>query len=169
MAISIAVLDCDLLLHGRGHKTLDRFDLESVSDEFLVAHFGFPRDFILYLVEILREVRAFGPPALQCAHCKATGWDYLYAVCEGSLQTHPAVQSHQPRGSSVGRSRLLHVGLLPDVHGRHNRDQPSIHVQMSVPCDQSAGGKGTAVHHFQNVRSYSLLWPPAILFLLFCS
>lgn len=55
MAISIAILDCDLLLHGRGHKTLDRFDLESVSDEFLVAHFGFPREFILYLVEILRE------------------------------------------------------------------------------------------------------------------
>lgn len=57
MAISIAILDCDLLLHGRGHKTLDRFDLDSVSDEFLITQFGFPREFILYLVEILREVR----------------------------------------------------------------------------------------------------------------
>uniref|UniRef100_A0A3B3BSL8 Putative nuclease HARBI1 n=1 Tax=Oryzias melastigma TaxID=30732 RepID=A0A3B3BSL8_ORYME len=56
MAISIAVLDCDLLLHGRGHKTLDRFDLDSVSDDFLLTHFSFPRDFILYLVELLREV-----------------------------------------------------------------------------------------------------------------
>ncbi|XP_017285526.1 putative nuclease HARBI1 [Kryptolebias marmoratus] len=55
MAIPIAILDCDLLLHGRGHKTLDRFDLDSVSDTFLFAHFGFPRNFILYLVELLRE------------------------------------------------------------------------------------------------------------------
>lgn len=57
MAISIAILDCDLLLHGRGHKTLDRFDLDSVSDNFLLTQFGFPREFILYLVELLREVR----------------------------------------------------------------------------------------------------------------
>ncbi|KAM9836070.1 putative nuclease HARBI1 [Aulostomus maculatus] len=55
MAISIAILDCDLLLHGRGHKTLDRFDLDSVSDSFLFSQFGFPRGFILYLVELLRE------------------------------------------------------------------------------------------------------------------
>lgn len=56
MAISIAILDCDLLLHGRGHKTLDRFDLDSVSDTILLTQFGFPRQFILYLVELLREV-----------------------------------------------------------------------------------------------------------------
>ena len=56
MAIPIAILDCDLLLHGRAHKTLDRFDLDLVSDNFLLTHFGFPRDFILYLVELLREV-----------------------------------------------------------------------------------------------------------------
>lgn len=56
MAIPIAILDCDLLLHGRGHKTLDRFDLDSVSDTFLLTQFGFPREFILYLVELLREV-----------------------------------------------------------------------------------------------------------------
>lgn len=56
MAVPIAILDCDLLLHGRGHKTLDRFDLDSVSDDFLFTHFGFPRHFILYLVELLREV-----------------------------------------------------------------------------------------------------------------
>ncbi|XP_053273549.1 putative nuclease HARBI1 [Pleuronectes platessa] len=55
MAIPIAILDCDLLLHGRGQKTLDRFDLDSVSDTFLLKHFSFPRDFILYLVELLRE------------------------------------------------------------------------------------------------------------------
>ncbi|XP_068612599.1 putative nuclease HARBI1 [Brachionichthys hirsutus] len=55
MAVSIAILDCDLLLHGRGHKTLDRFDLDSVSDDFLLTQFGFPREFILYLVELLRE------------------------------------------------------------------------------------------------------------------
>ncbi|XP_076000004.1 putative nuclease HARBI1 [Genypterus blacodes] len=55
MAIPIAILDCDLLLHGRGHKTLDRFDLDSVSDNFLLTTFGFPREFILYLVELLRE------------------------------------------------------------------------------------------------------------------
>ncbi|KAF3857170.1 hypothetical protein F7725_009029 [Dissostichus mawsoni] len=55
MAIPIAILDCDLLLHGRGHKTLDRFDLDSVPDNLLLTQFGFPREFILYLVEILRE------------------------------------------------------------------------------------------------------------------
>ncbi|KAM9766460.1 putative nuclease HARBI1 isoform 1-T2 [Menidia menidia] len=55
MAIPIAILDCDLLLHGRAHKTLDRFDLDMVSDNFLLTRFGFPRDFILYLVELLRE------------------------------------------------------------------------------------------------------------------
>ncbi|XP_072301499.1 putative nuclease HARBI1 [Eucyclogobius newberryi] len=55
MAISIAILDCDLLLHGRGQKTMDRFDLESESDNFLITHFGFPKIFILYLVELLRE------------------------------------------------------------------------------------------------------------------
>lgn len=55
MAIPIVILDCDLLLHGRGPKTLDRFDLDSVSDNFLLAQFGFPREFILYLVELLRE------------------------------------------------------------------------------------------------------------------
>ena len=56
MAIPIAILDCDLLLHGRGHKTLDRFDLGSVPDTVLLSQFGFPREFILYLVELLREV-----------------------------------------------------------------------------------------------------------------
>lgn len=56
MAISIAILDCDLLLHCRGHKTLDRFDLDSVSDNVLLTQFGFPREFILYLVDLLREV-----------------------------------------------------------------------------------------------------------------
>lgn len=55
MAIPIAILDCDLLLHGRGHKTLDRFDIETVSDEFLLTTFGFPREFIYYLVELLRD------------------------------------------------------------------------------------------------------------------
>uniref|UniRef100_H3CF50 Putative nuclease HARBI1 n=1 Tax=Tetraodon nigroviridis TaxID=99883 RepID=H3CF50_TETNG len=55
MAIPIAILDCDLLLHGRGHNTLDRFDLEAVSDAFLHSRFGFPREFILYLIELLRE------------------------------------------------------------------------------------------------------------------
>ncbi|XP_076143775.1 putative nuclease HARBI1 [Alosa pseudoharengus] len=55
MAIPIAILDCDLLLHGRGHKTLDRFDIDSVSDEFLLTTFGFPREFIYYLVELLRD------------------------------------------------------------------------------------------------------------------
>lgn len=75
MAISIAILDCDLLLHGRGHKTLDRFDLDSVSDDFLVAHFGFPRGFILYLVEILREVCSLGCHALRRPRCKAAEWD----------------------------------------------------------------------------------------------
>ncbi|XP_035250744.1 putative nuclease HARBI1 [Anguilla rostrata] len=55
MAIPIAILDCDLLLHGRGHKTLDRFDIETVSDEFLLTTFGFPREFIYYLVELLGD------------------------------------------------------------------------------------------------------------------
>ncbi|XP_066510674.1 putative nuclease HARBI1 [Hoplias malabaricus] len=55
MAIPIAILDCDLLLHGRGHKTLDRFDIETVSDEFLLSTFGFPREFIYYLVDLLKE------------------------------------------------------------------------------------------------------------------
>ncbi|KAM4617646.1 putative nuclease HARBI1 [Discoglossus pictus] len=53
MAISIAVLDCDLLLYGRGHRTLDRFRLDDVSDEYLVTTYGFSRQFIDYLVELL--------------------------------------------------------------------------------------------------------------------
>lgn len=55
MAIPIAILDCDLLLHGRGNKTLDRFDIETVPDEFLLTTFGFPREFIYYLVELLKD------------------------------------------------------------------------------------------------------------------
>lgn len=53
MAVPIAVLDCDLLLYGRGHRTLDRFKLEDVTDEYLVSTYGFPRQFICYLVELL--------------------------------------------------------------------------------------------------------------------
>ncbi|KPP79692.1 putative nuclease HARBI1 [Scleropages formosus] len=55
MAVPIAVLDCDLLLHGRGHKTLDRFDIHTVSDDFLLTTFGFPRDFIYFLVDLLGD------------------------------------------------------------------------------------------------------------------
>ncbi|NXO80589.1 ALPL protein, partial [Sitta europaea] len=53
MAVPIAVLDCDLLLYGRGHRTLDRFKLGDVTDEYLVCTYGFPRQFICYLVELL--------------------------------------------------------------------------------------------------------------------
>lgn len=53
MAIPITVLDCDLLLYGRGHRTLDRFKLHDVSDEDLMSMYGFPREFIYYLVELL--------------------------------------------------------------------------------------------------------------------
>ncbi|KAL4696662.1 hypothetical protein H8959_002360 [Pygathrix nigripes] len=53
MAIPITVLDCDLLLYGRGHRTLDRFKLDDVSDEYLMSMYGFPRQFIYYLVELL--------------------------------------------------------------------------------------------------------------------
>lgn len=53
MAIPITVLDCDLLLYGRGHRTLDRFKLDDVTDEHLMSMYGFPRQFIYYLVELL--------------------------------------------------------------------------------------------------------------------
>ncbi|XP_042302902.1 putative nuclease HARBI1 [Sceloporus undulatus] len=53
MAVPIAILDCDLLLYGRGHRTLDRFKLEDVTDEYLVSTYGFPRQFIYYLVDLL--------------------------------------------------------------------------------------------------------------------
>ncbi|XP_053552478.1 putative nuclease HARBI1 [Bombina bombina] len=53
MAISVAVLDCDLLLYGRGHRTLDRFRLDDVTDEYLMTNYGFSRQFIDYLVELL--------------------------------------------------------------------------------------------------------------------
>ncbi|XP_013925986.1 PREDICTED: putative nuclease HARBI1 isoform X1 [Thamnophis sirtalis] len=53
MAIPIAVIDCDLLLYGRGHRTLDRFKLEDVTDEYLVSMYGFPRQFIYHLVDLL--------------------------------------------------------------------------------------------------------------------
>lgn len=53
MAIPITVLDCDLLLYGRGHRTLDRFKLDDVTDEDLMSMYGFPRQFIYYLVELL--------------------------------------------------------------------------------------------------------------------
>ncbi|XP_069479320.1 putative nuclease HARBI1 [Ambystoma mexicanum] len=69
MAISIAVLDCDLLLYGRGQKTLDRFRLDDVTDEYLLSMFGFPRRFIDFLVDLLgsslsrrtQRSRAIGP------------------------------------------------------------------------------------------------------------
>lgn len=35
---------------------MDRFDLDSVSDNYLLTTFGFPREFILSLVELLRDV-----------------------------------------------------------------------------------------------------------------
>nr|XP_020654562.1 putative nuclease HARBI1 [Pogona vitticeps]XP_020654571.1 putative nuclease HARBI1 [Pogona vitticeps] len=53
MAVPIAILDCDLLLYGPGHRTLDRFKLEDVTDEYLVSMYGFPRQFIYYLVDLL--------------------------------------------------------------------------------------------------------------------
>ncbi|XP_055456633.1 putative nuclease HARBI1 [Psammomys obesus] len=53
MAIPITVLDCDLLLYGRGHRTLDRFKLDDVTDDYLMSMYGFPRQFIYYLVELL--------------------------------------------------------------------------------------------------------------------
>uniref|UniRef100_A0A8C2MVR7 Putative nuclease HARBI1 n=1 Tax=Cricetulus griseus TaxID=10029 RepID=A0A8C2MVR7_CRIGR len=53
MAVPITVLDCDLLLYGRGHRTLDRFKLDDVTDEYLMSMYGFPRQFIYYLVELL--------------------------------------------------------------------------------------------------------------------
>uniref|UniRef100_A0A8C5QMX2 Putative nuclease HARBI1 n=1 Tax=Leptobrachium leishanense TaxID=445787 RepID=A0A8C5QMX2_9ANUR len=53
MAVSITVLDCDLLLYGRGQRILDRCRLEDVTDEYLVSTYGFPRSFIDYLVELL--------------------------------------------------------------------------------------------------------------------
>lgn len=88
MAISIAVLDCDLLLHGRGHKTLDRFDLDSVSDSFLLTHFSFPRDFILYLVELLREV-------------------WCLPGCSSSFLVFPNVLTFQALGRRTQRSRAI--------------------------------------------------------------
>ncbi|KAM4721423.1 putative nuclease HARBI1 [Rhinophrynus dorsalis] len=53
MAVPITVLDCDLLLYGRGHRTLDRFRLDDATDDYLVTTYGFPRPFIDYLVELL--------------------------------------------------------------------------------------------------------------------
>eukprot|EP00079_Xenopus_tropicalis_P009799 XP_002934124.1 PREDICTED: putative nuclease HARBI1 [Xenopus tropicalis] len=53
MAVPITVLDCDLLLYGRGHRTLDRFRLDDVTDDYLVTTYGFPRPFIDYLVDLL--------------------------------------------------------------------------------------------------------------------
>lgn len=93
MAIPIAVLDCDLLLHGRGCKTLDRFDLDSVSNDVLLSNFGFPRDFILYLVELLREVRIF----MHCDVLKRTILRIVFTPCcvADSVQEDPEVQSHQ--------------------------------------------------------------------------
>ncbi|MEQ2157460.1 hypothetical protein GOODEAATRI_002083 [Goodea atripinnis] len=74
MAVPIAILDCDLLLHGRGHKTLDRFDLDSVSNNFLLSNFGFPRDFILYLVELLREVAIKAPNSEASSYVNKKGF-----------------------------------------------------------------------------------------------
>ncbi|KAM8939159.1 putative nuclease HARBI1 [Pelodytes ibericus] len=53
MAIPITILDCDLLLYGRGHRVLDRCRLDDVSDEYLVSTYGFPRSYMDYLVELL--------------------------------------------------------------------------------------------------------------------
>lgn len=53
MAVPITVLDCDLQLYGRGQRTFDRCRLDDVTDEYLVATYGFPRSFIYYLVELL--------------------------------------------------------------------------------------------------------------------
>lgn len=80
MAIPIAILDCDLLLHGRGHKTLDRFNLGSVSDNFLLTQFGFPREFILFLVGLLREVSVCQFP-IPFKTCVSTDLQLLCTVC----------------------------------------------------------------------------------------
>lgn len=151
MAIPIAILDCDLLLHGRGQKTMDRFDLDTVSDNFLVTNFGFPRTFILYLVELLREVS----PTLTWLvvyneRCIDQNLQYP-SVIIGPFSTHTAIQSHQSRGPGVGRSGLLHIRLFPDVDGRHNRHQPGLDVEMCVQCHQSPDRKGSAVYHIQQV------------------
>ncbi|XP_043938543.1 putative nuclease HARBI1 [Protopterus annectens] len=53
MAVAITLLDCDLMLFGRGHRTLDRFKLNDVTDDYLISVFGFPKQFIYYLVELL--------------------------------------------------------------------------------------------------------------------
>ncbi|XP_040184134.1 putative nuclease HARBI1 [Rana temporaria] len=53
MAIAITVLDCDVLLYGQRQRTLDRFRLDDVTDEYLLSTYGFPRPFIDYLVELL--------------------------------------------------------------------------------------------------------------------
>ncbi|XP_038620834.1 putative nuclease HARBI1 [Tachyglossus aculeatus] len=53
MALPITILDCDLLLYGRGHRTLDRFKLDDVTDEYLISTYGFSREFIYYLVDLL--------------------------------------------------------------------------------------------------------------------
>lgn len=53
MAIPITILDCDLLLYGRGQRILDRFRLDDVTDEYLLSTYGFSRAFVEFLVELL--------------------------------------------------------------------------------------------------------------------
>lgn len=60
MSVPLAVLDCDLVLYGRGYRTLDRFKLDDATDEYVVSTYGFPRQFIYYLVDLLGD-RLFRP------------------------------------------------------------------------------------------------------------
>lgn len=53
MAKPIMVLDSDLLLYGRGHWTVGCFKLDNVTGEYLMSMYGFPQQFIYYLVRLL--------------------------------------------------------------------------------------------------------------------
>lgn len=47
------VLDSDLLLYGQGHWTVGCFKLDDVTGEYLMSMYGFPQQFIYYLVQLL--------------------------------------------------------------------------------------------------------------------
>ncbi|XP_059911618.1 putative nuclease HARBI1 [Gadus macrocephalus] len=138
MAVQIAILDCDLLLHGRGHKTMDRFDLDSVSDQYLLTTFGFPREFILYLVELLRGVlcrrtqrsRAISPEVQILA---ALGF-----YTSGSFQTS--------MGDAIGISQASMSRCVTNVTRALVKKAPQF-----ISFNRDAGTRELSVQEFQRV------------------
>lgn len=92
------------------------------------------------------EVTLISPFFISPAWAKTSIYDEFPCI-SGAVQTHAAIQGHQPGGPGAGCFGILHVRLLPNIYGYYYRHQSSLHVKMCVRCDQSPGGESSAIYH----------------------